>query len=99
MSIISDTIVAFVKGDSVQLQCRKCGNTISDGAKHWKDIVPRLETPVSKAGPLRSNSGKFKMREYLCPRCAVVLDVEVTLDSDPPLYDSVALNSATLRKV
>jgi len=29
------------------------------------------------------------MREYICPKCAIVFDVEVALPGDEPLYDLI----------
>jgi acetone carboxylase gamma subunit len=77
------------------VKCAKCGQKLCSGNQQWKDHVPRIESPLSKAGPRRSSSGKFVLREYVCPRCAVVLDVEVTQPEDPPLYDNVKVETLT----
>jgi len=86
---ISENLQIGHSGNHLVFQCGKCGNFLSAIESHWKDSVPRLISPLSKAGPRRSTSGRFEMREYICPKCATVLDVEVALPGDEPLYDEI----------
>jgi acetone carboxylase gamma subunit len=84
--------IASVKGETV-IQCVKCGNVLCSTKERWKNHVPRLNSPLTHAGPRRSGSGRFEMREYICPKCATVLDVEVALPGDEPLYDEIDISS------
>ena len=45
--------------------------------------------PLSSAGPLRFDNATFHLREYFCPGCATVLDVEVAAADVAPLYDQI----------
>lgn len=85
-------MVAMKDGIRV-MHCTKCRYVLCSAKERWKDNVPRLDSLLSKAGTLRSTTGRFKMREYLCPRCGTTLDVEVAQDGDPPLYDEVEVDT------
>lgn len=86
---VSENLQLARSGGRLVFQCGKCGISLSAADRHWKDAVPRLVSPLSKAGPRRSTSGRFEMREYICPSCATILDVEVSLPGDEPLYDDI----------
>lgn len=86
---ISENLQIGRSGGRLVFQCARCGTSLSGVDAHWKDSVPRLTSPLSKAGPRRSTSGRFEMREYICPSCATVLDVEVALPGDESLYDEI----------
>ena len=90
---VSEYVAVTLVNGKPTVQCAKCKCTLCEGKQSWKNCVPRLESPVSKAGPRRSKSGNFKMREYICPNCATTLDVEVAIDSDPPLQDEIRLET------
>ena len=51
----------------------------------------RRETPTSTAGPMRETQEDMVLRQFHCPGCATLLDTEVTLAADPPLYDEIRL--------
>lgn len=90
---ISESLaIAEVKGKAVY-KCAKCGYSLGPADKSWKLKSLRLTSPLSKAGYRRSTSGRFEMREYICPKCAVVFDVEVALPGDEPLLDLIDVSS------
>ncbi|MFQ5914637.1 MAG: hydantoinase B/oxoprolinase family protein [Nitrospinota bacterium] len=80
-------VVKTVSG--VQVHCAKCGHQLSRIEEHWKDHAVVVGSLLTRSGPWRSGSGRFQMRQYLCPRCGRSLDVEVALPGDPPLFDEV----------
>jgi len=86
--ISESLVIANVRGKLVY-QCAKCGHSLGPADKSWKRRSLRLISPLSKAGYRRSTSGRFEMREYICPKCAIVFDVEVALPGDEPLYDLI----------
>lgn len=64
--------------------CPRC-----DGTEMRRRTVYMSEEPLSRAGPLRSDDERFVLREFFCPDCAGLLDVEVALKGDPILHDEL----------
>jgi N-methylhydantoinase B len=73
------------------IQCTKSGFVLCPIDQNWKDHCALSRAPLSDAGPRRSNSGRFEMRLFMCPKTAQLLDVEVALPDDPPLYDEIQI--------
>jgi acetone carboxylase gamma subunit len=71
------------------VQCTWCGHQLAHSDENWKDQAVQRLAPISSAGPLRFDNETFHLREYFCPGCATVLDVEVTAADMPPLYDRI----------
>jgi len=71
------------------IQCR-CGYSICDANKNFKEHVLLIESPLKKIGPLADMSGKgtqFVFREFCCPNCAVLLTTEFALVGEAMLHD------------
>lgn len=90
---IGDNLAIGRATNSIVYQCAKCGNVICNVKERWKDHTPRLISSLTKAGPRRSASGRFEMREYICSKCGTILDVEVALPEDEPLHDEIDISS------
>ena len=90
---LSENLKAVKTQGGVNIQCTKCDHTISKFPEPWKDHCVLIQSPLTYAGPWRSESGLFEMREYICGGCAQLLDVEVALPEDPPLYDEVHVHA------
>ncbi|MGH7907133.1 MAG: hydantoinase B/oxoprolinase family protein [Candidatus Binataceae bacterium] len=71
------------------VQCTWCGHQLARAAERWKDRAVRKSLPMSAAGRFHDSAENLVMRQFYCPECATMLDVEVVLESDPPLYDDV----------
>ena len=71
------------------IQCTWCGHRVADGSARWKDRVEVRELPPSAAGRYRDCVPDMVLRQFSCPACATLLDTEVVLRQDPPLYDEV----------
>jgi N-methylhydantoinase B len=71
------------------IQCTWCGERLSAPDERWKERAVRREVPTTAAGPLRDTLEGMVLRQFCCPSCATLLDTEVTLAQDPPLYDEV----------
>jgi N-methylhydantoinase B len=71
------------------IQCTWCGHRVADGSARWKDRVEVRELPPSAAGRYRDCVPDMVLRQFCCPACATLLDTEVVLRQDPPLYDEV----------
>lgn len=71
------------------VQCTWCGHQLARTDENWKDQAVQRIAPLSSSGPLRFDNATFHLREYFCPGCATVLDVEVTAADMQPLYDRI----------
>lgn len=71
------------------IQCRWCGETVCRDHKRWKDEVPNKDFSCSKAGPLRTETDMFSLREFYCPSCATILETEVLMKGDSHLNDEI----------
>ncbi len=71
------------------IQCTQSGRVLCGIDENWKDHCDVAKVSLAEAGPRRSTSGLFEMRWFLCPQTGRLLDVEVALPEDPPLYDEV----------
>lgn len=72
------------------VQCRWCGHAFATRNGHWKDQAERREHDTTAAGRFRESVDGMVARQFFCPTCATLLDTEVTLTTDPPLYDDVS---------
>ncbi|MBI2881807.1 MAG: hydantoinase B/oxoprolinase family protein [Candidatus Tectomicrobia bacterium] len=88
---LSEPLRAVKASNGIVIQCRKCGHTLSSERQQWKDSAALLRASLACSGPWRTESRRFEMRQYLCPRCGRLLDVEVALPGDPPLHDEVEI--------
>jgi N-methylhydantoinase B len=71
------------------VQCTWCGHEISGSHQHWKGCAVMRHVPTSAAGRFRDSVEGLVLRQFYCPRCATLLDTEVTLEQDPPLSDEI----------
>lgn len=63
-------------------RCLKCGNALGSAAGDYKDFALKRTVPISKAQPqylaaYAAQKGNFVMREYYCPHCAVMFEVDM----------------------
>ena len=72
------------------IQCR-CGHVLGPATENYKLHALRNDAPLSKAGPhvnpYNVGDGRFELREYCCPACLTLLEVEVALCDEPPRWD------------
>jgi N-methylhydantoinase B len=71
--------------------CHACGERLCGDGEDWKDRVPGALRPLSAGGSNRPDDDELALREFYCPGCATLLDLEISRASDPPLYDRVAV--------
>ena len=88
---LNENLRALKTSNGAAIHCTKCNHRLSQLEEPWKDRATVVRSPLTRSGPRRSESGRFEMRLYLCPRCGRSLDVEVALPGDPPLHDWVVL--------
>jgi N-methylhydantoinase B len=71
------------------VQCTWCGQSLGVGNATWKSHAATRTSPPSISGPQRPETGPFSLREYFCPGCATLLDVELVYKDDPPIFDEI----------
>lgn len=71
------------------VQCTWCGATVCQSDQRWKDHAHRRESPPPLAGRHRDSAPNLVLRQFYCNTCATLLDTEVTLADDPPLFDEI----------
>jgi N-methylhydantoinase B len=69
-------------------QCTWCAHVLAPAGADWKDHSALSRVPVSEAGPYRPDDG-FVLIRAACPSCGTLLDVDLAMGDDPPLYDRV----------
>ena len=86
MTAINETL-RIVDGG---IRCR-CGQALGPSSENYKLHALVREGPVQNAGPWVDPHGigkdGFVCREYFCPGCATLLDVEIAQRGEPILWD------------
>lgn len=62
-----------------QVCCRKCGYAFGPRESNFKGSALMSEYPLTRAAPGNSRTKRFVIREFYCPGCATMLEVEVAL--------------------
>lgn len=72
-----------------------CGRVLAPATENYKTWVPEAQRPISTAGPECDPFGlgreQFELREYYCPACAALLDVDMLQHAEPVLWDTEVL--------
>jgi acetone carboxylase gamma subunit len=87
---LNDYLSIEDRPDGPYIVCR-CGHPISRADENYKLKIPMRVVPLATAGPhVNPNDigpGRFALREFTCPSCLTLLDVEVALRHEPPRWD------------
>lgn len=72
-------------------RCLKCGSVLGSAKEDYKSFALKRTVPISKAQPaflasyaLKNNT--FVMREYYCPNCAVMFEVDMVQKDEPQIH-------------
>jgi N-methylhydantoinase B len=72
-------------------RCR-CGHVLGSVDVAYKQLAARAIYPVQRIGPEvnphRIGGNRFELREFYCPRCFTLLEVEIARPHDPILDDA-----------
>jgi N-methylhydantoinase B len=72
-------------------RCR-CGQTLGSADLPYKELAAQARYPVQHIGPevnpARIGGDRFELREFYCPGCFTLLEVEIARPSDPLLDDA-----------
>jgi acetone carboxylase gamma subunit len=90
MTRINDHLRIVGAGPDAQIQCR-CGQRIGPACENYKSHVLLREGPVQNAGPFvdphRVGGERFVCREFFCPACVTLLDVEIAQAGEEFVWD------------
>jgi len=90
MARLNEQIEIVGSGADAVAVCR-CGHEIGPAAENYKLHLLMREGPVQNAGPWvdpnRIGGDRFVCREFFCPGCATLLDVEIAQRHEPILWD------------
>ena len=90
MTAINETLRIVGSGAGSAIHCR-CGHRLGPAAENYKLHALVREGPVQNAGPWVDPQGiggdSFVCREFFCPDCATLLDVEIAQRGEPILWD------------
>ncbi len=75
------------EGDAYVICCRECGQIICRADENYKSRVPKRDRNPADIGHNLVRSDWIIYREYYCPNCATLLDVEPMREADGDLWD------------
>jgi len=64
-------------GNEGRICCRKCGYVFGPPERNFKESALMAQYPLTRAAPGNSKTKRFVIREFCCPGCATMLEVEV----------------------
>ena len=72
-------------------RCLKCGHVLGPAKDDYKNLALKRTVPIFKAQPtfLASyalKSDTFVMREYYCPSCGVMFEVDMVQKDEPQIH-------------
>lgn len=74
--------------DQKVVGCQKCRHIFGPLNKNPKEEAVVKELPMVKRGTLLRESKRFVLREFYCPGCGIMFDVEVSLKNSPYVWDA-----------
>jgi len=80
-------MIGDVGGRNV-MQCAKCEYVFCAATENYKNYALMGEFSPAKLGTVFKASNRFVIREFYCPQCGIMLDVEVQLKDQPYLWDA-----------
>ena len=88
---ISEHLAIYKKGEARLICCTHCGHEYIPHDENPKLQARLVELPLSRvewmANPYNRANDRFVWREFYCPSCAILLDVEIMLKGAPVLWD------------
>ena len=85
---ISEYLVITDSSGKALVQCEKCQYAFCPPTENYKNHALMGEYPPTKAGPDYPETDRFVLREFYCPGCATMLDVEMCLKDAPFVWDA-----------
>lgn len=80
---MGEYLIVDVSSRQGTIRCRKCGHAFCASNHNFKEAALQAEFPLTRASPRNSPTERFVLREFYCPGCATLLEVEVALRGAP----------------
>lgn len=75
--------------DDKKVVCKKCGHLFCDAGENYKLYALKAQIDPCTISTMRSSDRDFCIyREFYCPGCATMLDVDSCPPDDPILWDT-----------
>lgn len=84
---LSEYILIKESAEEKVICCRKCEYVFCKAKDNYKNYALVKEGSLAKPGTLFEDSTRFVSREFYCPGCATMVDVEVCLKGAPFVWD------------
>jgi acetone carboxylase gamma subunit len=88
MKVLDNLEVAEVKGGKV-FRCVQCGHMLCLATENYKNYAAKNEAPINRyqrQDLMPKRMDRFVIREYYCPNCAAMFEVEMTTKNEKPLH-------------
>lgn len=72
-------------------RCLKCGHILGSAKENYKNFAKEKTFPIWKNEPeyvahFAKESDTFALREYYCPKCAVMFEVDMIQKGEPHIH-------------
>jgi N-methylhydantoinase B len=88
---LSEALYYQPQGEAQAYRCR-CGHVLGAADVPYKQLAAHARFPVQRIGPEVNpnhiNGERFELREFYCPGCFTLLEVEIARPADPVLDDA-----------
>jgi N-methylhydantoinase B len=88
---LSEALFYDTSRDPVVYRCR-CGHVLGPTDLPYKRLAAQARFPVQRIGPEvnphQVGDGRFELREFYCPGCFTLLEVEIARPANPVLDDA-----------
>ncbi|HSI81808.1 MAG TPA: hydantoinase B/oxoprolinase family protein [Solirubrobacterales bacterium] len=88
---MTEALFCDLSTDEPALRCR-CGHVLGPAEESHKRLAAQARFPVQEIGPevnpYRIGGARFELREFYCPACFTLLEVEIARPDDPVLDDT-----------
>jgi acetone carboxylase gamma subunit len=88
---LSEVLFYDRTSDPVVYRCR-CGHALGPANLPYKRLAAQARFPVQRIGPEvnphRIGDNRFELREFYCPGCVTLLEVEIARPANPILDDA-----------
>jgi N-methylhydantoinase B len=98
---LSEALYYDIAGPSPKYRCR-CGHVLGAAEASFKHLAAMARFPVQHVGPevdpYHVGKGRYEAREFYCPGCWTLLNVEIA-QPDDSIVDDARLSSSWLERV
>jgi acetone carboxylase gamma subunit len=92
MPLVISEYLQIMDGSSREIQCRKCSHKISSVDTNYKFHTVMKEESIQFSNPNNFDPRQYVdkdmvFRRFFCPNCATLLETEVNIKGEPPVWD------------